>query len=638
MKIPISNKNLLVGDILVLNKGDLVEADGFAIKSDKIGVDESDLFQGENKYKIQYKSSNFEFNKNKNEYICPFIFAGSYIIEGEGYLLVSALGKNIYKNGRLFYDLLNNNENEEFNNDIDEYEYYKEIGYYKMKIPLFSEKMASIGMFIFIFLGFISLTKKGALILMEEKFLLSFDFLYDIINELIFILIGSLFAVPNNLNMIDFISYLFNENIMRKNNINFKHKKYPELAFIDTLIILDKNNNDIFKDEKKEEISNIIKNIKNCGINVILITDKNFENAIFFGKEIGIIENEEFKSAKKIVNKYVNLNKNNSLCIEREAFNSLYGKVEKEKNSNGKERIKFSNIEYFKKSVSYLKILAKAKEDDKMIFINGLEQIGKKICLTGASIEDLKLLKIVNFSFGNNEDIDILKDNYSLTLLNNSLYLFWKAFKYSCNINYKINLYIDFFIITFSTSLIINAIGLFIFKDLPINKFLIIYLKIFIDLIVPNFISRGNNYKDLLSKNKKINKEENNSFLNIGFKILLRGIILLFIMTEGLNLLKMHNKIEYSIWNDENGFYATILLFILFSMMIIHLAIIFIKVKSSIKNIGTYLSFIFIIQFFVVLFEINILKASLLSHKDIIKCFSISFLVIPIDILSQIII
>ena len=424
----ITNNNLLVGDILVLNKGDIVEADGFAVKENKIGVDESPLFQGEFKYKIQYKSSKFEYNKNKKEYICPFIFAGSYIVEGDGYLLVSALGKNIYKNDRIFYDMLNNNDKEEPNNQIEEYEYYKEIGYYKMKISFFSEKMSSGGLCIFIIFGFILITKKFWLTTIGNKPILFLDFVHNFINELINVLIGALLSIPNSLHMIDYISFLSNENIMIKNNVFFKHKKYPELAYIDTLIILDNNDNFIFKDEKKEEICKIIKNIKNSGINVILVTEKNFENAIIFGLEIGIITKSEFKNAKKIVNKYIILNKNNGLCMESEAFNSQYGKMDIEYDDNGKEKIKFANTKYFESVISYLKILAKVKEVDKRVLINGLQQIGKKICLAGATIEDLKLLKMVNLSFGNINDLDLLKDNYSLTLSNNNINSFWKAY------------------------------------------------------------------------------------------------------------------------------------------------------------------------------------------------------------------
>ena len=49
----------------------------------------------------------------------------------------------------MYYETIN--DKEELDEKIDEYEYYNEIGHYKMKILFFSEKISSIGMFIFVF-------------------------------------------------------------------------------------------------------------------------------------------------------------------------------------------------------------------------------------------------------------------------------------------------------------------------------------------------------------------------------------------------------------------------------------------------------------------------------------------------------
>ena len=624
----ILNRDLLVGDILVLNEGDIVEVDGFAIKEKKIGCDESALFEGENKYNIQYKSSKFTYNKNKKieEYVCTFIFAGSYVVEGEGYLLVASLSKNIYKNGKLFYDMINNNEQEndnKSNNEIEEYEYYNEIGYYKMKISLFSEKIASSGLILFTFFGFILIIKEGILRKMEKKLILSLDYLYIIINKLIFILIGSLLAVPNNLYMVDFISFLFYEQKMKKNNIYFKHKKYPELSFIDTLIIFDTKKNFIFKDIKKE-INKIIKEIKNYGINVILVTEKNFDDSLIFGKEIGIIENDEFKNAKKIENKYINLNKNNSINIESQTFKYLCGKYEIN-NINEKEKIKFSNIDFFKKCVYNLKILSEIKKEEKLILINGLELIGKNICLAGATIEDLKLLKMINISFGNNDDLDVLKENYSLILLDNSLNSFWKAFKYSSNLNYKVNLYIDFFISTFFTLLISNFMSIFFFKNLPINIFSILYLKIIVDLFVPYLIFQENSCKILISKNKNIN----NNFSLI-FKICARGIILFLIFKKKINLYIL--DINNDLWKED---FNSIIFFIFIFMILIQLIIIIIKANYNFINTIFYFSIALIFQFFIIYFGSNIFRIKLLYQNNLIKCLIIALIDIPINIIAE---
>ena len=594
------------------------------------------MFQGDDfKYKIQYKSSKFEYNKNNNEYICPFIFAGSYIIEGNGYLLVAALGKNIYKNGKIYFDMLNdkeeninNNNQDSKDNDFDEYEYYKEVGYYKINISFFSERIASFGMCIFVFIGFILIVKDGILKKIENKSIMSLDYLYDVLNIIIFILIGSLLAVPNSLNMIDFVSYLSDEKIMEKNNIDIKYKKYPELAHIDTLIIFDNNN--IIENNKKEEISKVIKNIKNCGINIILVTDKDFEQSLVYGKELGIIDIWEFNNAQKIVNKYIELNRKKSICIESEFFNYLYGKIDIEQKNNGQKKVKFANIKYFKNLMANFKILSKVKNDDKLILLTGLRNMEQKICIVGATMDDLSLLKMVNISFGMSTDVDALKENYSLTLLDNSFIAFWKSYILSCNLNYKINQYMNFFTITFYTSLLINIIGLFYCKNILLNKYIIIYLKIIVDIITPYLISQENTCEKLIVKN--INKCSS-GYLSIIFKILLRGLILIIIMIKRetiFNNKDIGSESGYDIWNDKNGFYVSVLFFILLFMIIIHLVIIIIKSKLNMIKAGIYVCFIVMSIFFVIYSEI--FKVRLLSQNVLIKCFGFALLVAPFDL------
>ena len=435
--------------------------------------------------------------------------------------------------------------------------------------------------------------------------------------------------MPNNLNMIDFISFLSNEKIMKKMNVNIKHKKYPELAYIDTLIILDNNN--ILKDNKKEDIFKIIKKIIKCGINVILVTDKDFQNALAVGKELAIIKKEEFNNAKKIVNKYVNLNKNNSICIESDFFNVLYGNVKFEEDHNGKEKVIFIDIEYFKKNILNLKILSKVQKKDKLILINGLEQIGKKICLTGVSIEDINLLRMVNISFGKNNDVDILKEKYSLTLLNNSFSSFWKAYAYSCNLFYKIIQYMELFTVNFATSLIMNIIGIIFFKNILLNNFLIIYLKILIDILVPYLISQENSCKILLLKN--IN--EMHGWLGTTFKICIRGAILSLVMIKGniiFNISTSENS-EYNRWDDKDGIYASIVFSVFFFMMIVHLVIIIIKSHLNFIKSGFYLCFILITHFFIVIFGNEIFKIRSISQNNLIKYLGIALLIVPFDIL-----
>lgn len=83
----ISIEDLLVGDILKLNEGDKVNVNGFIFGKWKIGMDESSVTDNSD---IMSKINGFELKNNK--YLCPFIFSGSHVLKGEGYMIVASVG------------------------------------------------------------------------------------------------------------------------------------------------------------------------------------------------------------------------------------------------------------------------------------------------------------------------------------------------------------------------------------------------------------------------------------------------------------------------------------------------------------------------------------------------------------------
>ena len=656
----ISNRELLVGDILVLNKGDLVEVDGLFVQEKKIGIDESPIFQGENKYKIKYKSTNFIHDNEKNEYICPFIFGGTYVVEGSGYMLVCAVGKNIYKNSKMIIEILeeknkniNNLNNEEelyenndINRDEDEIEeYINNYGYYKILVSALTEQISSIGFYFYILLGFIIIIKKTTIRIKDGYSFVSLEQVDIIINGILIALIGSIFSMINSLYMIDLIGFLSDQKKMKKNNIIFKYEKYSELAFIDTLIILDTQKPLIPGDHKNLETSKILRKLKSFGINIIFLSEKNIDNCIILGKEMGIIDEKEIEEGKKILKKYKNLVKENLLFIQEQPillegniFYSLCGDIEKEVKKNGNEKITFLNIDHFKKVINNLKIISNVRKEDKSILINGLKQIGKVISITGNSINDLKLMKIVNFSFGNNDDSDILKDNYSLTLLDNSLNSFWKAYIFSSNLLYKILQYLIFFISTFFSILIINSIGTILFRDIPINIIPMIYLFFIVDIASPSGVVEGNFCNKFLTQNKfskNIPFINNKSLLKITIHVISRVIIIVYLMVKGNDLFNIENdqKLEHNMWNETNGFHLTILFSVLFFMILIHLIFIILETNTNFIKYGLNICILVMIHLLIINYGGKLTRTKPLNQNDLLKCFGLACLVIPLDLI-----
>ena len=88
----ISIEDILVGDLLKLRIGDIINVDGFIVNDGKVGMDESPV-TGESD--IMWKENKFELKGNK--YTCPFVFSGSQVVDGFGNMLVAAVGDRTFE-------------------------------------------------------------------------------------------------------------------------------------------------------------------------------------------------------------------------------------------------------------------------------------------------------------------------------------------------------------------------------------------------------------------------------------------------------------------------------------------------------------------------------------------------------------
>ena len=88
----ISIEDVLVGDIIKLRIGDIINVDGFVFGDAKAGMDESPV-TGESD--VMWKMNNFELKGQK--YTCPFVFSGSQVVDGYGNMVVAAVGDNTFE-------------------------------------------------------------------------------------------------------------------------------------------------------------------------------------------------------------------------------------------------------------------------------------------------------------------------------------------------------------------------------------------------------------------------------------------------------------------------------------------------------------------------------------------------------------
>ena len=92
MEKEISIEDILVGDILKLRIGDIINVDGFVFGDAKAGMDESPV-TGESE--VMWKINDFELKGPR--YSCPFVFSGSQVVDGYGNMVVAAVGDKTFE-------------------------------------------------------------------------------------------------------------------------------------------------------------------------------------------------------------------------------------------------------------------------------------------------------------------------------------------------------------------------------------------------------------------------------------------------------------------------------------------------------------------------------------------------------------
>ena len=167
-----------------------------------------------------------------------------------------------------------------------------------------------------------------------------------------------------------------------------------------------------------------------------------------------------------------------------------------------------------------------------------------------------------------------------------------------------------------------------------------IFIFCLLDIASPPGIVEGNFSYKLLTRDKfyrNVPLINNKHLLDIIIHVFSRVIIIVFLMIKGNSLFNVENDkfLEHNIWNEKNGYHVTILFCTLFFMILIHLIFIVIETNKNFVQFGLNICFLVIIQIFIINYGGKIARTKPLSENDLIKCFGIASLVIPIEFLCK---
>ena len=204
----ISIEDILVGDILKLRIGDIINVDGFVFGDAKAGMDESPV-TGESE--VMWKINDFESKGPR--YSCPFVFSGSQVVDGYGNMVVAAVGDKTFEG-----------QNKQLTNasgagDDDE----ANLTPLKKQLNELSNLIGDLGYIFAILIGLTLLVKESILNLMAGISLFSSHELDIIVNAFIIGVTVIVVAIPEGLPMAVTIAFAFSVDKMKKEHNLVKH-------------------------------------------------------------------------------------------------------------------------------------------------------------------------------------------------------------------------------------------------------------------------------------------------------------------------------------------------------------------------------------------------------------------------------
>ena len=211
----ISIEDILVGDIIKLRIGDIINVDGFVFGDAKVGMDESPV-TGESE--IMWKVNNFEVKGQR--YTCPFVFSGSQVVDGFGNMVVAAVGDRTFEgqNKQLINSAGKKKEEGEDGEEDD-----ADLTPLKKQLNNLANMVGNLGYISAILIGISLFLKESIINLLYGGSFLSQYTLDILVNAFIIGVTVIVVAIPEGLPMAVTIAFAFSVDKMKKEHNLVKH-------------------------------------------------------------------------------------------------------------------------------------------------------------------------------------------------------------------------------------------------------------------------------------------------------------------------------------------------------------------------------------------------------------------------------
>ena len=405
-------------------------------------------------------------------------------------------------------------------------------------------------------------------------------------------------------------------------------------------------------DPLRTDVPSSIATCKRAGITVRMVTGDNLLTAMAISKLAGIITEEEIIESKKINEKNTSLLNTTfkstditcPIALSGNEFRVLSGGLTSKKEQD-KVIIELNDIEKFKKTVSKLKIIARASPEDKFLLVFGLKKTNNIVAVTGDGTNDAPALKTAHVGFAmGKRGTDIAKEAADIILLDDSFSSIITACKFGRNVYDCIRKFIQFQLTTNVVAVFMSLLGGIVLKDSPLNCIEMLWVNLIMDSFASLALATESPTQALLER-KPYRREDSlltpMMIVNILTQALFQIIVLSIVLFYGDVIFNVPSDrdLTHFIWNETNGYHFT-LFFDVFVFLQVFNSINARKLRKSEKNvfIGIFSNYYYlIVQIFIVIGQIMIVtfggravrvkRLSIIQHVQCAIISSLSLLV-----------
>ena len=328
------------------------------------------------------------------------------------------------------------------------------------------------------------------------------------------------------------------------------------------------------RDNNRADVPEAIKKCKNAGITVRMVTGDNINTALAISGDVGIIDKDQIKDARRIAQMYREKvksgdlagikNLENPIALEGEIFRDACGNLTKENDEEGKLVIKLIKPEDFSHVTKRLKVIARASPEDKFLLVFGLQHFGNIVAVTGDGTNDAPALKQAHVGFAMGiRGTDIAKDAADIVLLDDSFSSIVTACKYGRNVYDCIRKFVQFQLTTNVVAVFMTFLGGIILKDSPLNAIEMLWVNLIMDSFASLALATESPNDELLNR-KPYNRDASiltpMMKLNIVSQAIFQILTLTIILFYGDLIFGVPSdrELEHFTWNNVNGYHFTI--------------------------------------------------------------------------------